>query len=149
MSKKKMPEPPRLPLDYETKCEIALTPDQQRIVFNQTGREMKVLVLKDEDGSLTRNMPDASPDAFTVMAIHQAERLNEYDEDYHQYIKDLAEYQDSLDDPDEMEELAESMSVAAQQEAERLRLFYEKEIEACQNAREIAKIEYGRKETQS
>ena len=142
-----MPEPPKLPLDYETKCEVALTPEQQRIVMNQTGREMKVLILNDEDGSFTRNMPASDPDTFTVLAVRQAKRLNQYDEDYHQYLKDLAEYQDTLDAPDEMEELAESTSIAAQQEAERLRLFYEKEVEECQNAREIAKIVYGKKET--
>ena len=144
-----MPEPPKLPLNYETRCEIALTPEQQRIVLEQTGREMTVLVLNDEDGEIARHMPGSDPDAFTVKAIHQAERLNEYDEDYHQYIQDLAEYQDTVDDPDEMDELAESMSIAAQQEAERLRLFYEKEVEACENARSIAKIVWGKKEDKS
>lgn len=140
-----MPEPPPLPLDFETKCEIALTPEQQKIVLRETGREMNVLILSDEDGDITRNMTGADPDQFTMQAIHQAELLNEYDEDYHQYLQDLAEYQDTIDDPDEMEELAESSSIAAQQEAERLRLFYEKEAEACENARSIARIEWGKK----
>ena len=58
----------------------------------------------------------------------------------------VAEYQDSADQPDEMEEMAEAASIAAQQEAERLRLFYQKEFEECQNAREIAKIEWGKKD---
>ena len=45
-----MPQPPKIPFDYEVKCEIALTPEQQRIVKNQTGRDMTELILEDKSG---------------------------------------------------------------------------------------------------
>lgn len=143
---KEAPQPPELPLDFKCKCEIALTPDQKRIVMERTGREMDVLVMEDESGDLTRNMSAMDPDKFTLLAVRQAEDLNQYDEDYHQYLKELAEYQESLNKPDEGEQMVEALSIAAQQEAERQRLFYEKEYEECQNAREIAKIVWGKKD---
>ena len=95
MSQKEMPQPPKLPLDYEVKCEIKLTPEQQRIVKEQTGRDMTEIVIEDEDGLITRNMQSSSPDEFTMLAIRQAKRLNEYDAEYHQYLKDLAEWEEN------------------------------------------------------
>lgn len=146
MSQDKIPEPPKIPLDYEVKCEVALTPEQQRIVKEQTGRDMDVLILEDKSGLYTKRMPDSDPEEFTVLAIKQAKLLNRYDEEYTEYLNELADYQDSLGKPDPMDELAEAMSIAAIQEAERLRLFYMKEAEECQNAREIAKIVWGKKD---
>ncbi len=142
----KIPEPPKIPLDYDVKCEIALTPEQKRIVKEQTGRDMDELILEDERGLYTKRMPTSDPDAFTILAIKQARLLNEYDENYTEYLKALAEYQDNLGKPDPMDEMAEAMSIAAMQEAERLKLFYMKEAEECQNAREIAKIVWGKKD---
>ena len=46
-----------------------------------------------------------------------------------------------------MDEMAEAMSIAAMQEAERLKLFYMKEAEECQAARDIAKVLWNKKDT--
>ena len=146
MPQGKIPEPPNIPLDYEVKCEIALTPDQKRIVKEQTGRDMDELILEDSSGLYTQRMPTSDPDTFTVLAIKQAKLLNRYDEEYTEYLKELAEYQENLNKPDPMDELAEAMSIAALQEAERLKLFFMKESEECQNAREIAKIVWNKKD---
>lgn len=143
------PEPPPLPLDYETACEIELTPQQQAIVKAETGREMKVLVLEDGDGNFARHMSGSSPDDFTILAIRQATRLNEYDADYHKYLEALAAWQASLNEPDPADAMVEAAQIAALQEAERLRLFFQAETEACQNAREMAKIYWGKKDKPS
>ena len=141
-----MPQPPKLPLDYEVKCEIKLTPEQQRIVKEQTGRDMTEIVIEDEDGLITRNMQSSSPDEFTMLAIRQAKRLNEYDAEYHQYLKDLAEWEENQNKPDPMDAVEEASSVAAMQLAEKIRLFYEKEVQACQNAREMAQFDWKKKD---
>ena len=146
MSQNDMPQPPKLPLDYEVSCEIALTPEQQRIVKEQTGRDMTEIVLEDEDGQIAKTMQDADPDDFTVIAIRQAERLNQYDEDYHAYLEELAAWQDEQNAPDPMDEVNEAASVAAAQIAEKLRLFFEKETQACENAREFARLEWKNKD---
>lgn len=140
------PEPPPLPLDYETSCEIELTPEQQAIVKAQTGRDMKVLVLEDGDGQYARHMRGSHPDDFTIIAIRQAERLNTYDADYHQYLEELAAWQESLNAPDPADAMVEAAQIAALQEAERLRLFFQAETEACENARALAKIAWNKKE---
>lgn len=147
MAQGKMPEPPEYPLDYDVSCEIALTPEQQRIVKEQTGRDMTVLVLEDERGLVTTRMSQSSPEDFTILAIRQAEALNEYDEDYHEYLEKLALWQ--ADEPDPLDDLEETLSIAAIQEAERLKLFYMKEAEECQNARELAKVVWGKKDKPS
>jgi hypothetical protein len=144
MAQGKMPEPPEYPLDYAVSCEIALTPEQQRIVKEQTGRDMTELILEDERGLVTKRMTQSSPDDFTILAIRQAEALNEYDEDYHEYLEKLALWQ-AGGEPDPLDDLEETLSIAAMQEAERLKLFYMKEAEECQNAREIAKLVWGKK----
>lgn len=143
------PEPPPLPLDYETSCEIELTKEQQAIVKAETGRDMKVLVLEDGDGTLARHMRDSNPEDFTIMAIRQAARLNEYDADYHKYLEELAAWQESLNEPDPADAMVEAAQIAALQEAERLKLFFQAETEACENAREMAKIYWGKKEKPS
>ncbi len=145
MAQGKMPEPPEIPFDYDVKCEIALTPEQQRIVKEQTGRDMTELILEDEKGLITERMHESSPEDFTILAIRQAEILNEYDEEYHEYLKALALWQDG-GEPDPLDEMEETLSIAAIQEAERLKLFYMKEAEECQNARELAKVVWGKKE---
>ncbi|MBR4985439.1 MAG: hypothetical protein IKY83_06860 [Proteobacteria bacterium] len=142
----KIPEPPEIPLNYEVSCEIQLTPEQRRIVKEKTGRDMTVLVLEDSDGLHTHRMSQSSPDDFTLLAIKQAERLNEYDEAYHEYLMALADYQDNADKPDPMDELADNLQIAAMQEAERLKLFYMKEAEESDAARAIAKIDWGKKD---
>ena len=141
-----IPEPPPIPYDYAVSCEVALTPEQQRIVKNQTGRDMSVLILEDPDGSVTKAMKSSNPDDFTILAIHQAERLNLYDEEYHEYLVALAAWQDEQNQTDPMDELAEKLEIAAMQEAERIRLFYAKEMEELDNARAVAKIAWGKKE---
>lgn len=146
MPQGKIPEPPKIPLDYEVRCEIQLTEAQKRIVKEKTGRDMDVLVLEDSEGLYAKRMRESDPDEFTILAIRQAEMLNEYDEDYAEYLKELAEYQDNEGKPDPMDEMAEAMSIAAMQEAERLKLFFQKEAEECQNAREIAKIAWNKKQ---
>ncbi len=147
MSQEKMPQPPKIPFDYEVKCEIALTPEQQRIVKNQTGRDMTELILEDKEGLYTRRMKTSDPDDFTILAIRQAKRLNRYDEDYRDYLEELAKWQEAQNQPDPMDEMAEAMSIAAMQEAERLKLFYMKEAEECQAARDIAKVLWNKKDT--
>jgi hypothetical protein len=146
MAQGNMPQPPKIPFDYDVKCEIELTPEQRRIVREQTGREMHELILEDSDGLITHRMKSSNPDDFTILAIRQAKRLNEYDEDYHEYLKELAEWQAAQNSPDPMDDLNDAMEIAALQEAERLKLFYEKEAQECQNAREIAKIVWGKKD---
>ena len=143
----KIPEPPEFPLDYEVSCEIELTKEQQRIVKEKTGRDMDVLILEDADGKYTHGMHNSSPDDFTQLAIKQAERLNEYDEDYTEYLKKLADYQDNADKPDPMDELADNLQIAAMQEAERLKLFYMKEAEESEAVRSIARLAWGKKDT--
>lgn len=143
---KSPPEPPPIPFDYDAKCEIALTPQQIAFIKSETGRDMDVLILEDEDAMITRNMATSNPDDFSVIALRQAHRLNEYDEDYHAYLIALAAWQKSLNEPDPDDALIEASQVAAIQEAERLKLFYMKEAEACQNARDIAKIAWGKKD---
>lgn len=140
------PEPPALPLDYEACCEVQLTAEQKRIVKAETGRDMDVLIIEDSDGNITRNMTSSTPDDFTVMAIRQARRLNEYDADFHQYLIDLDEWQKSLNEPDPGDQMAEAAELAAIQEAERLKLFFQAETDACADAREIAKIAWGKKD---
>ncbi|MBQ8036265.1 MAG: hypothetical protein IJ268_04670 [Proteobacteria bacterium] len=142
----KIPEPPEMPLNYEVSCEIELTPEQRRIVKEKTGRDMTVLILEDSDGRYTHGMDTSSPEDFTLLAIKQAERLNEYDEDYHAYLTALADYQDNADKPDPMDEMAENLQIAAMQEAERLKLFYMKEAEESEAARNIARIAWGKKD---
>ena len=145
MSQGKIPEPPKIPLDYEVRCEVQLTPEQKRIVKEKTGRDMDVLILEDSEGLYATRMREADPDEFTILAIKQAEMLNEYDEDYTNYLEELDEYLKNQGKPDPMDEMAEALSIAAMQEAERLKLFFQKEAEECQNAREIAKIAWGKK----
>lgn len=145
MSDRPIPEPPKIPFNYEVSCVVALTPEQKRIVKKETGRDMDELILEDSDGLYANRMVKSAPDDFTVLAINQARRLNEYDEDYSAYLKELAEWQDSQGKPDPMDEMAEAATIAALQEAERLKLFFMKEAEECQNAREIAKIAFGKK----
>ena len=147
MSQKQMPQPPELPFNYEVKCEIALTPDQQRIVKEKTGRDMTEIILEDEDGKLTKGMQDSAPEDFTVIAIRQAERLNQYDADYHDYLNELAKWQDEQNAPGPMDEVKDAASVAAAQIAEKLRLFFEKEAQACENAREMARFEWKKKDS--
>jgi hypothetical protein len=105
---------------------------------------MTELILEDERGLVTKRMIQSSPDDFTILAIRQAEALNEYDEDYHEYLEKLALWQ-AGGEPDPLDDLEETLSIAAMQEAERLKLFYMKEAEECQNAREIAKLVWGKK----
>lgn len=140
------PEPPPIPFDYDASCEIALTSEQKALVKAETGRDMDVLTLEDEDASITRNMTSSNPDDFTVLALRQANRLNEYDDDYHNYLLALAAWQKDLDAADPDDKVIEETNVAALQEAERLKLFYMKEVEASENAREIAKLAWGKKE---
>ena len=142
-----MPQPPPMPLDFKVRCEIELTEAQKRMVKAQTGRDMDVLVLADEDGKYARRMAESTPDDYQVMALRQAEMLNACDADYHAYLVALAAWEAGLNDPDEADEAAERISVAAAQEAERQKLFYMKEAEACANAREVAKIAWGKKDT--
>ena len=148
MPQGKIPEPPKIPFEYDVKCEVALTPDQQRIVKEQTGREMTELILEDEEGLYTKRMSTSDPDDFTILAIKQAKRLNRYDEEYREYLEELANWQDEQKNPDPMDEMAEAMSIAALQEAERLKLFYMKEAEECQAARDLAKFVWNKKDTQ-
>ncbi|MBQ9396860.1 MAG: hypothetical protein IJU23_15270, partial [Proteobacteria bacterium] len=119
--------------------------EQKRIVKEKTGRDMDVLILEDSEGLYATRMREADPDEFTILAIKQAEMLNEYDEDYTNYLEELDEYLKNQGKPDPMDEMAEALSIAAMQEAERLKLFFQKEAEECQNAREIAKIAWGKK----
>lgn len=140
-----MPQPPEMPLDFKVSCEVILTPEQQAIVKRETGREMDSLVIADSEGLYTKRMKESTPDDYTVLAIKQARMLNEYDEKYHAYLVALAAWQAGLNDPDPDETLLEELSVKTAQEAERLKLFYMKENEACQVAREVAKIAWGKK----
>jgi len=146
MSENQPPQPPPVPFDYAIKCEIALTRQQQGIVKARTGRDMTEIVLEDPDGEVTRRMAGSSPDDFTLMAVRQAELLNDYEAEYHEYLLALAAWQASLNAPDPAAEAIEAAQIAAMQEAERLKLFYMKEAEECQNAREIAKIVWGKKD---
>ena len=139
------PEPPAPPLDYEACVEIKLTPQQRAVVKKETGRDMDVLILSDEDGFITHGMSRSKPDDFTVIAIRQAARLNEYEADYHQYLVELDQWQKNLGSPDPLDAVAEKAEIAAMQEAERLRLFFEAETDACVEAREIAKMVWGKK----
>ena len=107
---------------------------------------MTELILEDESGLYTRRMKTSNPDDFTILAIKQAKRLNRYDEAYLEYLNELAKWQEAQGQPDPMDELAESMSIAAIQEAERLKLFYMKEAEECQAARELAKAAWKKKD---
>lgn len=140
-----MPQPPEMPCDFAVSCEIALTPEQREIVKKETGRDMDALILADSDGLYTQRVAESKPDDYTLLAIKQAKLLNEYDEKYHAYLAELAAWQASLGEPDPIGELSEAISVKTAQDAERIRLFYMKEAEACQAAREIAKIAYGKK----
>ena len=144
-----MPQPPHMPLDFEVVCEVALTPQQQAIVKKETQRDMDVLVLGDADGTVTSRMQDATPDEFTLLAIRQAKMLNEYDAQYRDYLEALAAWQESLQAPDPMEQQLEAASIAIQQEAERLKLFYMQEAQACTDARAIAKMAWGGKKQES
>ena len=140
MSQGKMPEPPEYPFDYEVSCVVELTPEQVRIVKKETGRDMKELILEDEKGLYATRMDSSVPDDFTLLAIKQARRLNEYEEDYATYLKELADWQDEANKPDPMDDMEQAATIAALQEAERLKLFFMKEAEECENAREIARI---------
>jgi len=139
------PQPPAMPLDYETYIEIKLTDSQREIVKKETGRDMDVLVLSDEDGSITHGMADSTPEDFTVMAIRQANRLNEYEDDYQQYLIELDEWQKSLGQPDPADALVDAAMIAALQEAERLKLFFQAETDATNEAREVAQMVWGKK----
>lgn len=141
-----MPQPPDMPLNFSAKCEVCLTPAQRAYVKSETGRDMEVLVLSDKDGGVTRSMSERTPEAFTVLAVRQARLLNAYDEDYHAYLVALAAWEAGLDEPDPMDELSEASRVAAEQEAERQKLFYMQEAQACSRAREAAKIAWGKKD---
>ncbi len=139
------PEPPAMPLDYETCVEIKLTPAQKDIVKKETGRDMDVLILSDEDGEITHGMSSSTPEDFTVMAIRQANRLNEYEDDYRQYLIELDEWQKNLGQPDPADALVDSAMLAAIQEAERLKLFFQAETDATNEAREVAQMVWGKK----
>ena len=91
-------------------------------------------------------MKTSDPEDFTILAIRQAKRLNRYDDDYREYLEKLAKWQEEQGQPDPMDEMAEAMSIAAMQEAERLKLFYMKEAEECQAAREIAQALWKKKD---
>ena len=71
--------------------------------------------------------------------------LCDYSAWYHYYLVALAAWQASLNEPDPDEALLESISVKTAQDAERIKLFYMQEVEACKAAREVAKIAFGKK----
>lgn len=140
-----MPQPPEMPCDFAVSCEVVLTPQQRAIVKAETGRDMDVLILADSDGLYTQRMTESTPEDYTVLAIKQARILNDYDAQYHDYLVALAAWQGSLNEPDPDEALLESISVKTAQDAERIKLFYMQEVEACKAAREVAKIAFGKK----
>ncbi len=140
-----LPQPPEMPCDFAVSCEVVLTPQQRAIVKAETGRDMDVLILADSDGLYTQRMTESTPEDYTVLAIKQARILNDYDAQYHDYLVALAAWQASLNEPDPDEALLESISVKTAQDAERIKLFYMQEVEACKAAREVAKIAFGKK----
>lgn len=140
------PKPPLPPEIPEVHVHIKLTSEQQEIVYERTGRKLESFYLDDAEGILTSSMHMQSPDAFILPAVHAAEILNEYDEDYHEYLKELAEWQDEQKNPDPMDELARKAEVAAEIEAERIKLFHEKEAQAVEAAKEMAKSQWKTKE---
>lgn len=140
-----MPQPPEMPCNFAVSCEVVLTPQQRAIVKAETGRDMDVLILADSEGLYTQRMRESTPDEYTILAIKQARILNEYDEQYHEYLVALAAWQASLNAPDPEDETLEAISVKTAQDAERIKLFYMQEADACNAAREVAKIAYGKK----
>ena len=134
-----------MPCNFTVSCEVVLTPQQRAIVKAETGRDMDVLILADSEGLYTQRMRESTPDEYTILAIKQARILNEYDEKYHEYLVALAAWQASLNAPDPEDETLEAISVKTAQDAERIKLFYLQEADACKAAREVAKIAYGKK----
>ena len=119
-------------------CRVRLTKQQQELVLKLTGRKMDEVVLFDENGHETDSMPLRTPDDITIFAVRQANILNDYDQAYHEYLLALAAWQEEQGKPDREEELAEAYEILAMQDAERMKLFYEREAEACAAARKVA-----------
>lgn len=133
------PQPPMAPEIPEVHVLIRLTPAQQEHVYEKTGRKMDSFYLDDEDGLYTRTMGSRSPEEFTPSAVHAAELLNDYDEEYHEYLLALAAWQESQGKPDAEDELAQASQAEAVLEGQRLAAFFEREMEAVTQARAMAK----------
>ncbi|MFA5625578.1 MAG: hypothetical protein WC966_11075 [Bradymonadales bacterium] len=140
------PQPPAPPQIPEVHVLIKLTPEQQSYVFEQTGRKMDSFYLDDSRGLYAKSMASRNPEDFTLSAVHAAEILNEYDEEYHEYLLALAAWQDAQGKPDPEDERAAAAQAAAELEAERLKEFFKREVEAANEARAMAKEMYKKKD---
>ena len=128
------PEPPELPEIY---CRVMLTPEQKAIVLEKTGRELDYVDIEDTDGSMTGKINAAIPQDITPYTLLFAAMLNDYDDKYTEYLKELEQWQDEQKNPDKYDKSIEAR-IKAEQHAEKLKAFYAREQEAFQEATKLA-----------
>ena len=134
------PEEPTRPPKPAHICRVLLTPEQQEAVKKETGRDMEYVEIPDEDYFISRSMPDKTPDEVTLHAIRMAQIENEWEEQWREYIVELAAWQDFV----AAELLAKQQAIEddAESNAEKLAAeiaaFYEEEQKAMEAAREEA-----------